>query len=276
VYAQCREDFQAGCYHGVLEAYFTSPRAAPASAVEPRALDALCPAIVERGAPRLPSLECAHGMGHGLTARARNDFRAALHGCDALSDGEARAECHDGVFMEIAVQGTEPAGAALLRRDDLRYPCDSVAAGYQPSCWKYQPMIAYLFTEDLARTVRLCDEAPAASTAACYHGVGKQAVGWLTEPPAVAGVCRRTDVPARLGACLAGAAESYIDDSWTADGALALCRAAPEPGKAACYTAIGTRMSLIRPGASQVARDCAGAEPAYVDVCVQGATRRTS
>jgi hypothetical protein len=278
VYAQCREDFQAGCYHGVLEGYFTSPRAAPDSAVSPRALDALCSAIVAPGATRLPTLECAHGMGHGLTARARNDFRQALRSCDALTDGDARGECHDGVFMEVAVQGTTPGApsgsGALLRRDDLRYPCDSVAAGHRASCWKYQPMIAYAFTRDLPRAVGLCAEAPAASQASCYHGVGKQAVGWVRDARGVVDACRTPGESTHVDACIAGAAESYIDDDWTPRGALALCRAAPESAKAACYTAIGSRMGLIRTSAALVARDCAPAEPRFVDVCARGAVRR--
>jgi hypothetical protein len=220
-------------------------------------------------------------MGHGLTARAGDDYRTSAHACDALSDGDAREECHDGVFMEIAVQGTEPPGPAngggtLLHRDDLRYPCDSVAGPYQPACWKYQPMIAYSFTNDLTRTVRLCDSAPAASAESCYQGVGKQAVGWMTDVNGVVDVCRKAATASLVSACFEGAAESYIDDTWTPVGALALCRAAPDAAKSACYATIGARMHLIHATDALVARDCAPAEPRYVNACIEGATRRTS
>jgi len=168
------------------------------------------------------------------------------------------------------VRGTEPSNTTLLRRSDPRYPCDSVGAAHQPSCWKYQPVIAYTFTGDIARVVRLCAESPPASTASCFHGVGKQAVGGATDAREVVQTCARAVAPSRVDACLAGAAESYIDDSWTADGAMTLCRAAPEANKRACYAAVGARMALIRTSAALVARDCAAAEERYVAACRNG------
>jgi hypothetical protein len=137
-------------------------------------------------------------------------------------------------------------------------------------------MIAFAFTSDLARTVRVCDAAPAASAAACYSGVGKQAVGWMTKAGDVVEVCRMATTADRLAACVAGAAESYIDDTWTATGALAFCRAVPDAAKSICYATIGARMGLIHASEALVARDCAPAEPRYVSECIQGATRRTS
>ena len=78
-------------------------------------------------------------------------------------------------------------------------------------------------------------------------------------------------VARHLGSCLAGAAESYIDDSWTPRRAMVLCRAAPNEAKNACYSMIGARMSLIHPGGDD-GRDCAGAEPQFADVCRRALT----
>lgn len=272
-YAQCTQEFQAGCWHGVMEGYFTSPRASPAVAVAGASLDALCGTIAGARSAPLARLECAHGMGHGLMARVHNDYRTALGQCDALSDSVARRECHDGVFMEITVRGTEPrAGtndATLLRRADLRWPCDSVASTYQPSCWQYQPIVLYEFTDDLARTARTCATVPAASREACHHGLGKQLGGWVDSSAELVATCRLADT-ALTGVCVAGAAESFIDESWTAGKALALCRDAPANAKGACYAMVGRRMALVHPARGAVARDCAAAEAAYVAVCVRG------
>jgi hypothetical protein len=274
VFRECTHEFQAGCWHGVMEGYFTSKRASAAEAVAPRALDSLCAAIVPAGPARLPRLECAHGMGHGLTARAKNDFRAALASCDALSDAESRGECHDGVFMEIAVRATEPrAGtndASFLRASDPRFPCDSVAAQYQPSCWDYQPIMLDELTHDVAKTAQFCAQAPEASMAACHHGLGKQSTGWFDDEGDVLTVCRMA-VARYLDACVAGAAESYIDDTWTPTRAIALCRAAPNAVKTPCYEMVGSRMGLIHPGGDS-GRDCVGAEPQFADVCRRALT----
>jgi hypothetical protein len=222
-------------------------------------------------------------MGHGLTARAKNDFRRALAECDALSAPAARGECHDGVFMEIAVRATDPPrpgtnDATLLRRDDPRYPCDSVAAPYQPSCWDYQPIIAEELTHDIAKTAQLCAAAASvspASAAACHHGLGKQSTGWFDTEADVLTACSLGDAR-HLGACVAGAAESYIDDTWTPGRSLGLCRQAPNAAKGACYAMVGARMALIRGDSTAVARDCAGAEPAFVDTCRRGTVGRAA
>src|SRR5205085_2192654 len=150
VFSQCTAEFEAGCWHGVMEGYFTSRRAAPAAAVMPHALDTLCAAIAPAGPARLPVLECAHGMGHGLTA----------------------------------------------------------------------------LTQDVAKTAQFCARAPAGAVAACLHGFGKQSTGWFDTDTDVLTACRFGDAH-YLGACMAGAAESYIDETWTPTRALGLCRRAP-------------------------------------------------
>jgi len=178
------------------------------------------------------------------------------------------------VFMEIAVRATEPrAGtddASFLRPSDPRFPCDSVAAAYQPSCWDYQPIMLDELTHDAAKTAQFCAQAPEASMAACHHGLGKQSTGWFDDEADVLAVCRMA-VARHLGACVAGAAESYIDDTWTPTRAIALCRLAPNEVKATCYAMVGSRMSLIHPGGDS-GRDCAGAEPQFADVCRRALT----
>ena len=287
VYADCREIFQAGCNHGVMEAYFTSARAASPSAVSAGALDSLCASITRPGAARLVSLECAHGMGHGLVARLEGDVRQALGACDHLTQRDARDECHDGVFMENAVRGTTSAdmrvgdaavraGAAgralkpLVRRGDLAYPCTEVEEPYQSSCWKYQPVIIVETTRrDDARTFAACERAPVAFQGDCFFGIGKQGTGWWADQRHVAQLCLQVPTPHR-GACIAGAVESYLDEMWTVDRAMGFCAAVAADAKPGCYQAIGSRLALMRTDYSIIERECARSERGFESACVNG------
>lgn len=291
VYADCREIFQAGCNHGVMEAYFASPRAAGADAVTPGALDSLCHTITREGAARLVGLECAHGMGHGLVARYHGDVRAALGACDHLRRPDARRECHDGVFMENAVRGTASpdvrvgddavqAGVSahrheaspLVKRGDLSYPCSTIDERYRAACWTYQPIII----TDAGKgkmdvLVRICDSAPAEFIPECYRGVGKQGSGWWADPERVANLCQRVPA-AHQGSCVAGAVESYLDEMWTVDRAMSFCSVVSSRAKPHCYEVIGTRLTLMRTDFATVERECARSESTYVAACLNAAT----
>lgn len=287
VYAGCREVFQAGCNHGVMEGYFASPRAADADAVTPPALDSLCARISPPGAARLVALECAHGMGHGLVVRYRGEVRQALGACDHLTHRAAREECHDGVFMENAVRGTTSAdmrvgdaavraGAAsrerpaLVRRNDLSYPCGDVATPYRASCWKYQPIIiADVVRGDERRTLEACARAPEAYREPCYFGVGKQGSGWWEEQRRVAQLCER--VPsAHRASCIAGAVESYLDEMWTVDRAMDFCGVVSAEAKAGCYRTIGSRLAIMRTDYPTIQRECQRSEGIFASACTTG------
>lgn len=290
VYADCLEIFQAGCNHGVMEAYFSSPRAASADAVAPSSLDKLCGTVTRAGAPRLVKLECAHGMGHGLVARYHGDLRSALGACDHLTTSDARRECHDGVFMENAVRGTASPDvrvgdeavqarvsahrhevAPLVKRGDLAYPCSTIDDRYRAACWTYQPIIIAVAargnTEILVRT---CDSAPREFVDECYRGVGKQGSGWWEDQERVTQLCERLPT-ARQGACIAGAVESYLDEMWTVDRAMSFCGLTSASAKSGCYEVIGARLALMRADPTVVERECARSEPAYITACVSAA-----
>jgi hypothetical protein len=291
VYADCLEIFQAGCNHGVMEAYFASPRAASADAVAPHALDTLCRAITRAGAATLVGLECAHGMGHGLVARYHGDVRSALGACDHLTRPDARRECHDGVFMENAVRGTASpdvrvgddaveAGVSahqheagpLVKRGDPAFPCNAIDERYRAACWTYQPIIvAEAARGEVDLLVLTCESAPAEFADECFHGIGKQASGWWEDQERVADLCERVPA-ARRNACVAGAVESYLDEMWTVDRAISFCAALPTGAKRECYEVLGARLALMRTDPRVVDRECAQSEAAYVADCANAAS----
>jgi hypothetical protein len=293
VLRECRPTFEAGCYHGVLEGLLASQQR-----VDPPAMAKMCTGFARPGDARQLTMECAHGLGHGFTEAMGYDLSRALGACDAFDSGDLRGECHDGVFMENAVHGVGMRGmnvgdAALagaahehmamnmgagaapstdrFRKSDLAFPCDSVAAQYQPSCWSYQPLvIARLRDYDIERSLKDCSLAPSSSASNCYSGFGKQSQAFFAwNRPKVIGTCGgagafQTD-------CYAGAVEALVDRDLSARGAIDFCGAVPEGARKKCFESVGVRIAPLHADDKSAARECAMAGlPEYVDACVHG------
>ncbi len=311
VFGDCREIFQSGCYHGVLEAYFEGR-----PDVGPEALASLCGSMVAPGRRPIEGLECAHGIGHGLTVHLGFDLPAALERCESLPREVERQECFDGVFMENAVHGMQPraprgdrhahgAGGqaaanadhavesakqraanrqsstetpyrGMVQRGDSTYPCTEFGDRHQRACWSYQYMIALrLNGDDLETAFELCDEAPAAGVVACYFGLGKR-IGWQhhEDDGAIIASCARGQREQR-DACLRGAMEYFMDTEFEAARALRLCGAAPQAARGGCFRALGARAGLVTTDAVTIEGVCRRAGEHHA-VCREGATAATS
>lgn len=253
VLAQCTPAFEAGCYHGVLEGYMMSlPQ------VDPAKVAGMCASYDKPGASRVTAVECAHGLGHGFLEHYGYALDQSLGGCDTFSSNELRGECYDGVFMENAVHGlgmhsmnvgdsavAMQMGSTMhmqadknqmtrFRASDLQFPCDSVAAAYQPSCWSYQPLVIVNLTRaNFEKTLDACASAPVASRARCYQGYGKQSMAWFGwDEHRVISMCSRAG--AQVDDCLAGGVEALIDREQADAGALEFCGAVPSASRAKC------------------------------------------
>ncbi|MFL5539251.1 MAG: hypothetical protein ACJ8J0_09670 [Longimicrobiaceae bacterium] len=105
-FALCTADFQSGCYHGVIQAYFADSRGGDAG-VTPQKLNGLCQPY---RAPdrRWLEFQCAHGIGHGVMAVESHHLLRALDSCDLLTDVFEKQACWGGAFMENVVNATQP------------------------------------------------------------------------------------------------------------------------------------------------------------------------
>ena len=265
VLAQCRPTFEAGCFHGVLEGYLMS-----LGQVDAGVVTRLCASYDKPDSTRVTAIECAHGLGHGLLEHFAYDLARALGGCDTFASDDLRGECHDGVFMENAIHGLGMHGmnvgdsavamqmgntmhmqpgaaqATHFRASDLAFPCDSVAASYQPSCWSYQPLvIVNLVRGDFAKTLRTCHAAPTLSRARCFTGFGKQSMAWFGwDGSRVIKTC--SEAADHAADCLAGAVEALLDRDELVGGADRFCDAAPASLRQSCREAAARRASSLR------------------------------
>jgi hypothetical protein len=106
-FRRCRPSFQSGCYHGVIQTYFSS-LAGDGGQVGSEAVNDLCADYRDSDADRWLLFQCVHGMGHGLTAIHGHHLPSALADCDLLRDAWEREGCYGGVFMESIVEATVP------------------------------------------------------------------------------------------------------------------------------------------------------------------------
>jgi hypothetical protein len=124
-FSRCTAEFQSGCYHGVIQAYFAD-RSGGDAGVTAGKLNALCTSWRSaRG--RWLDFQCAHGIGHGLMAVESHDLLRALDSCDLLTDSFEKQACWGGAFMENVVNATAPHHMAVTHVADA----GDAAAGHE-------------------------------------------------------------------------------------------------------------------------------------------------
>ena len=105
----CRDDWQSGCYHGVLEAYFLSQPTVGQAQVA-----AVCNGQIKADEKLILKFQCVHGLGHGLMMYLDHNLPKALQYCDYQAADWDRQSCYGGVFMENIIY------AQSLRRPPAR------------------------------------------------------------------------------------------------------------------------------------------------------------
>jgi hypothetical protein len=281
-FGQCRETFQSGCYHGVLEAYLEeNPKLTPDQIAE------LCDVSVAPGASNVLRFQCIHGLGHGLTASYEHDIYRALRACDFLRQDWDRGSCYSGVFMENIIfamhqlqaqsgggDGHDHGGAGhryYLEPQDPLYPCNVLDEKYKPECFVMKTSAILLFNgQNFKQAAAECDRA-GAYVHLCYQSIGRDVSSHVYRNPKKAlPMCMQGD-PRYRGYCLIGAAKNMIDVTWKTDEARALCKAAPADYKDQCYTAIGEQIGNIFVEVPERTNACLEVEREFYFVCARGA-----
>lgn len=313
VFRSCTGLFQSGCYHGVIQAYFTGE-----GSVDSAKVSWLCDLIQGNTGDRWLRFQCVHGIGHGLEMIWNWDLPRALEGCDWLATDWDRQGCYGGAFMENAmasmpgghhtparaieaVQGAAGSGGdeadahaghgdpgghmsdrgaiTFKMRDstDLLYPCTAVAPKYRSSCYMLQGgVILSAVGRDFARAAAACDGAEPGLRHNCYLSLGTAASGMTVQNTRrIVELCRNGD-PGYQPWCFVGAVKNYIDVTARPGDGLRFCEAVP-PGdsRRQCYVAVGEQVLMLNiTDTAARRRACEEARPEGREACLYGAWLR--
>lgn len=301
VYQSCTGLYQSGCYHGVVQAYLD------AKGTDSTTVAQLCNVIKPAVENMWLRFQCVHGIGHGLVNALSMRLPQALKGCDWLNNGWDATSCYGGAFMEFIVAGrgqshhphkkTSDSSAGTgasgpsehdhhqtadsfpaRNPSDPLYPCSVLDPKYQSSCYGMQAGIIIETTgPDWGKIAMACDRAPVGMRPACYQGIGTYLSGFTVRDPVKAIEHCNAGSPAYKPWCFVGVVKNFIDVTAKADDGLDFCRRVVDQPKVAtsCYIAIGEEMAVLYPSEADRSRECARAEPGYVNACRFGAALTT-
>jgi len=244
VFAECTPQFYAGCYHGLIESYINQTAQLNQSDVSQ-----LCDRIVGTIIPEVARRECAHGLGHGLWFRLKGNYRQALSYCDHLAGSISQEECRDGVFMQRA--GADPGHVHSHRSSavPVSLECTKEPPRYSRACWHYQGRL-FVEGQDYRKAFKVCDAA-GDYVEVCYWGLGKWIAGRVTiaggTNDQIVALCGQGQNE-RLGTCVAGAAETLVDENWTIEPGERLCRFSPKASQAECRAKLRERSAILGAG----------------------------
>ncbi|MEP6591216.1 MAG: hypothetical protein ABJC19_08525 [Gemmatimonadota bacterium] len=291
VFAQCDESNEAGCYHGVLQAYFNA-----ATAVGSTEVNAVCAPFRGATANQWLLFQCVHGAGHGLTMYYGHDAPRALSDCDFFPDEWSRRSCYAGVFMEniVNVQMASREGHGLsahegmhmpgmgggaestfkpLDKKDLLYPCSIMAERYLFSCYEMQTAaILYQNGGNIGAAAKTCDTAPHDMRYVCYQSLGRDISAYALADHQKGITLCNMGTEAYRPWCFVGLAKAFVNRNARADDGIALCRdVADSNGKLKCYEAVGEMIGTLRNSVAERQALCEPSEDSYRAACLFGA-----
>jgi hypothetical protein len=296
VFSQCSPNFQSGCYHGVIQAYFLDRQHAnPSGKLGAAEINGVCRDF--RGSDQAWLLfQCVHGLGHGLEFVYSHDLPRSLSGCDSISSRWERSGCYGGAFMENVVSVTNPEqttegmsgemghdgmpgmtmGPPAFKQYDPsnpQYPCSVLAQRYAAECYAMQTsLILYENGGDFAAASRTCETVPTEVRATCFISLGRDANSYSHDIPSEA--AKKCAVAAERFRpwCHVGVAKNLVElTSHPADGFSYCASLTENVSIVSCYVAIGEEINLLTPTSEQRTKLCADAPTAFRDACLYGA-----
>jgi len=305
VFSKCSPNFQSGCYHGVIQAYFVDrQRKSPGGEIGATEINGLCKDFRGREESWL-LFQCAHGLGHGLELIYAHDLPRALKVCDLVAAAWERSGCLGGAFMENVVSATNPdqtaeqmtagrngaddmagmdmgavnhsAGATATFKAfdpaDQQYPCSALSERYGTDCYGMQTsLILFENHGDFAAASSACEAAPPTFRVTCFVSLGRDANSYAgNDPRAAAMNCMKAGERFRPW-CHVGVAKNLVDlSSHPADGFSYCAALTDNPSRVTCYSAMGEEITLLAADPVRRREMCAAAPPPFDMACLFGA-----
>jgi len=220
-------------YHGIFENYLE--KSVLLDKVEPDDINVsnACDAFQSK---KEGSLECAHGMGHGLTKIYDYNLHDAVKRCDEFSIHSQNQVCYRGVFMENLVAYLDQRGGQFKESDKF-FPCNEFVGESAKSCYTYQ--VSYLRTLDsMIPMEKQCREIEDAELVKyCYFGIIELNFYLLNDVQEIVERCKKKDVDFRPY-CFANTVVLLTDWKGSAVG-LEFCKKTPSQFKQECYDYLG-------------------------------------
>ena len=230
------------------------------------------------GMAGMQGMEGMAGMEHGEHAHASADTGAhAGHEGMAMEGGGEAAHEHAGHDEMAGMAGMDHAHMASAWKPvdarDAQYPCSVVAEKYKPACYSMQTSVMlYLSTGDVAAAARGCEAAPERHRGTCFISLGRDINAIARQQAGPAREMCGKATPEHRAWCHEGVAKNLVDQTSTADGAVAYCGGLPEgPDKADCFHGVGEELRYLLADTTKRDEACRLSQPAYVDECRRGA-----
>ena len=253
----------SGYYHGIVE---QALRGIPRDRVA-KAARRMCTGSISKKVFTL--YQCVHGLGHGLMIYSYDDLPYALHVCDELQTHWDQVSCSGGVFMQNVVP-TMGLHSRWLRKNDLIYPCDSVARKHKPYCYllataRILPAVGY----NWRKTAAWCRRSERGWVSRCFQSYGRDASGFTQQDP------RKTLALCRIAGdmateCLFGAARDYANDFANGTRAAKLCNISPKRFRPECFFGVGSILGTLDATDQGRRAACHGITTAYFRACLRG------
>ncbi len=227
----------SGFLHGVIESHF------PKSENVFSDMETVC-ARDRLGS--LSSVNCYHGVGHGLMYYTSNDLPRSLDMCDSYGNEFARSHCAIGVFMENVNTDGKLHPSKFIREDNLFYPCGEQELHFKHECYFYTAKrYLTLYPDDYIGALRWCEGAEIFFRSTCAKAVGGYAMKRNSDSPKyVEGVCM-SNKKSQRSPCLDGMVIFTVSYFRSLESAEALCAQLEPYNQRACHRAVRAKSSLF-------------------------------
>lgn len=300
-FRECTPSFQSGCYHGVIQSYF-SDIASAHEGISTAVINDLCKDYRANADGDWLLFQCVHGMGHGLSQIAAHDLKHTLAFCDELASPWEEQSCYGGAFMENAMEAFAPHHAmgrpAAMNADmnmsdhdmasmpgmdhsgppapklvdpaDPLYPCSALADRYLSQCYLFQTSIMLRFNKgDFRDATATCDRVDVKYRRTCYQSIGRDASSYALQDFARgAAYCSNGD-PQYQPACHHGFVMNLMDITADYKPGVSYCATlTASSARKECYQAVGEELRVLYGDDAKRIAACGEVEVAYRDVCI--------